>query len=167
MTTRSTYFQNHQDEQQQAAPKGTAEPEDRRSSSVVPPGTSYVGKEEHQCKQQQNAARRGQFFQHRPEKLARDIEDVFALGYSRGASGIYVLGVKTITRTSVGLKLIPQLVELHAVGDALPELPGARHDQPNSRSRFILRGGKEPARWLFQFILSIRILEDETSGEEP
>ena len=30
-----------------------------------------------------------------------------------------------------------------------------------SRGRFIPRDGTEPARWLFQFILSIRILEGE------
>src|SRR5664279_5919827 len=77
--------------------------------------------------QQQDAASRRQLLQHRPEKLPRDIEDMLALGHSRGTSGVYVLGVKPITETSVGLELLPKLVELHTVGDPLPELLQAAH----------------------------------------
>src|ERR1035437_3716189 len=94
-----------------------------------------TGKEnQHQCNQQQDTAGRRQLLQHRPEKLPCDIEDMLALGHSRDASGIDILGVKPVTETGVGLKLFPELVELHAVGDALPELLESRHDGLDSRS---------------------------------
>src|SRR5260370_21992289 len=104
----------------------------------------YVGQNQHQKRgKQQDTARGSELEKQSPEKLFRDME---RLGPERKLFDfvqIDVAAVKAITGARVRCKLCPQIVDLAAFADALPEIAHVRAEMLARGSR---RCGRR-SRW--------------------
>ena len=88
-----------------------------------------AGKHQHdQRRQQQDAAGGRKFLENRPEEFLNHVQTVAAPGESFRSLGGHVARIEAVAGAGIGFELRPELAQLHAFGDPLPE-PAQPHSE--------------------------------------